>query len=164
MVKEKRYVFRHASSADLPMLGRWLRKPEVRQWWGDPDHELGLLTEDLSNPNMTMLVISYEDRPFGYLQHYNVRAWPMAYFAHLPEGARAIDMFIGEMDMLNGGHGSALLRQVAQDLHEADIPAIVIDPDPDNKRAVKAYEKAGFVIDRPIETEEGPALLMVFKG
>lgn len=146
------------------MLGAWLRKAEVREWWGDPDRELGLLREDLGNPQMTMLIAFYDDRPFGYLQHYDVRAWPMAYFAHLPEGARAVDMFIGETDMLSGGHGSSMLRHIAEELVEDGVPAIAIDPDPDNKRAVRAYEKAGFVIDGPIETDEGPALLMLFKG
>lgn len=146
------------------MLGAWLRKPEVRKWWGDPDHELGLLTEDLNNPNMTMLVVSFENRPFGYVQHYDVRAWPMTYFEHLPIGARAVDMFIGETDMLSGGHGSTILRQVAEGLIKDGVPTVAIDPAPDNKRAVRAYEKAGFVIDRPIETEEGPAFLMLYKA
>ena len=49
-------------------------------------------------------------------------------------------------------------------LRRDGVPAIAIDPAPDNRRAVRAYEKAGFVIDRPIETEEGPALLMLFEG
>lgn len=164
MVKETEYALRTATAEDLPLLGAWLRLPEVRRWWGDPDHELGLLREDLNNPAMTMLLAFHDGRPFGYLQHYDVRAWPPAYFAHLPEGARAVDMFIGETDMLGGGHGPALLRQVAVQLRRDGVPAIAIDPSPDNRRAVRAYEKAGFAIDRPIETEEGPALLMLFEG
>lgn len=162
MVNDNAYDFRPATAADLPLLGAWLRKPEVRRWWGDPDHELGLLREDLGNPAMTMLVVYCEGRPIGYMQHYDVRAWPMAYFAHLPQGAQAVDMFIGETDMLGGGHGSAMLRQLALELRTSGVPVVAIDPDPENVRAVKAYEKAGFVIDRPIETEEGPALLMLF--
>ena len=145
------------------MLGAWLREPAVRRWWGDPARELGLLREDLGDPRMTMLVVSCEGRAFAYVQHYDVRAWPMAYFDHLPEGARAVDMMIGEPDMLGGGHGPALLREIALTLKGEGAPAVVIDPDPDNKRAVRAYEKAGFVIERPIETDEGPALLMVFR-
>ena len=164
MVNAGPYALRAATKEDLPLLGAWLRRPAVRRWWGDPDRELGLLTEDLANPAMTMLVASHDGRPFGYLQHYDVRAWPMAYFAHLPQGARAVDMFIGETHMLGGGHGSALLRQVAMQLRRDGVPAIAIDPAPDNRRAVRAYEKAGFAIDRPIETEEGPALLMMFEG
>ena len=35
------------------------------------------------------------------------------------------------------------------------------DPDPDNARAIRAYEKAGFSKDRLIDTPDGVALLMV---
>ena len=164
MVNDDGYDFRPATAADLPLLGAWLRTPEVRRWWGDPDRELELLKEDLDNPAATMLIASHKGAPVGYLQHYDVRAWPLAYFAHLPEGARAVDMFIGETDMLGGGHGPALLRLLAGSLREAGVPAVAIDPAPENRRAVRAYEKAGFVIDRPIETDEGPALLMLFEG
>jgi aminoglycoside 6'-N-acetyltransferase len=38
---------------------------------------------------------------------------------------------------------------------------VVIDPDPTNARAIRAYEKAGFVKDRFVDTPDGPALLMV---
>ncbi len=41
---------------------------------------------------------------------------------------------------------------------------IVTDPDPANKRAIRAYEKAGFASDRLVDTPEGVALLMVREG
>jgi len=37
----------------------------------------------------------------------------------------------------------------------------VTDPDPDNPRAIRAYEKAGFVRERLVDTPDGVALLMV---
>ncbi len=41
------------------------------------------------------------------------------------------------------------------------IPRIVTDPDPDNARAVRAYDKAGFRSEHVVDTPDGPALLMV---
>ena len=38
---------------------------------------------------------------------------------------------------------------------------LVIDPDPANARAIRAYEKAGFRRGRVVDTPDGPALLMV---
>jgi aminoglycoside 6'-N-acetyltransferase len=38
---------------------------------------------------------------------------------------------------------------------------VVTDPDPDNIRASRAYEKAGFHKDRLVDTPDGRALLMV---
>jgi len=40
-------------------------------------------------------------------------------------------------------------------------PRVVVDPDPDNVRAIRAYEKAGFVRDRLVDTPDGISLLMV---
>jgi aminoglycoside 6'-N-acetyltransferase len=37
----------------------------------------------------------------------------------------------------------------------------VTDPDPDNSRAVRAYEKAGFVRQHLVDTPDGRAILMV---
>ncbi len=163
MVNAHDYAMRPATADDLPLLARWLRAPAVRRWWGDPERELRLLEEDLNDPAMTMLIASCDGRAIGYLQEYDVHAWPQACFAHLPPGTRAIDMFIGEADMLGAGHGSALLRRLALRLKTAGAPAVAIDPDPQNARAIRAYEKAGFVIDRPVETDEGAALLMLFR-
>ena len=42
------YRFRPFDRADLTTAERWLQTPEVVRWWGDPAHELTLLTEDLS--------------------------------------------------------------------------------------------------------------------
>jgi aminoglycoside 6'-N-acetyltransferase len=40
-------------------------------------------------------------------------------------------------------------------------PRVITDPDPANARAIRAYEKAGFVRDRMVDTPDGIALLMV---
>lgn len=172
-----RYTLRPASANDLPMLRRWLRTPEAMRWWGDPDAQYALLEEDLANPLMQMRIVSLGARsigrqavaqenlrPFAYVQDYDVGSWPQAHLAHLPRGTRAVDTFIGEPDMVGQGHGSAFLRLVAQQLIAAGAPCVVIDPDPDNGRALRAYAKAGFVEDRRVDTPEGPALLMTFRA
>jgi aminoglycoside 6'-N-acetyltransferase len=40
-------------------------------------------------------------------------------------------------------------------------PHVVIDADPANARAIRAYEKAGFCHDRIVDAPDGPTLLMV---
>ena len=81
-------------------------------------------------------------------------------FRPQPEGARGLDQFIGEADMLGRGHGSAFIRAFADRLLASGTPRVVIDPDPANKRAIRAYEKAGFRRERMVDTPDGPALLM----
>jgi aminoglycoside 6'-N-acetyltransferase len=54
-----------------------------------------------------------------------------------------------------------LIRAFADQLLASGTPRVVIDPDPTNARAIRAYEKAGFCRDRVVDTPDGPALLMV---
>jgi aminoglycoside 6'-N-acetyltransferase len=156
------YSFRPAVAGDLPMLGEWLRTPEVVRWWGDPDEQYALLEEDLASPLMAMRIVSFEGRPFAYAQHYDVWSWPQAHFAGLPKGSRAIDAFVGVPEMIGRGHGAAFLRLLAQHLRAEGAPAVAIDPDVTNLRAQRAYARAGFVGDTVVETGEGPAVLMEF--
>jgi aminoglycoside 6'-N-acetyltransferase len=158
------YRFRPATDDDLPMLRAWLRTPDVVQWWGDPDREAATLEEDLREPRMVMSIVSFAGRPFAYVQHYELEAWPQPHFAELPRGTRAVDAFIGEPDMLGCGHGAIFLRLLARQLMADGAPAVAIDPDVDNARARRAYARAGFCGDRIVQTDEGPAVLMLFSG
>ena len=58
-----------------------------------------------------------------------------------------VDLSIGEADNLSKGIGSAVLRRFVDKLKAEGHTAIIIDPDPNNTRAVRAYAKAGF---RPV--------------
>ena len=158
------YGFRPAAHDDLPMLRRWRESPEARRWWGDPDFEFALIEEDLGNPLMRMRIVSLDGRPFAYVQDHDIGAWPQDHLARLPAGTRALDTFIGEPDLVGLGHGSAFLRLVARQLVAEGAPCVVVDPDPDNRRARRAYAKAGFGAERLVQTPDGMAVLMVFRG
>jgi aminoglycoside 6'-N-acetyltransferase len=157
------YSFRPASAIDLPRLRRWLSAPEVVRWWGDPRDELELLRADLNEPRMTMRIVSFNGRPFAYAQDYEVHAWPQAHLMHLPRRSRAIDSFIGRPTMIGRGHGPAYLRLLAERLSAEGAPLVAIDPAIDNVRAWRAYGKAGFRMEGQVETEAGPAVLMIYE-
>jgi aminoglycoside 6'-N-acetyltransferase len=158
------YSFRPVTADDLPMLRGWLRTPDVARWWGDPEREAATLSEDIDEPRMIMRIVAFEGRPFAYVQHYQVDAWPQMHFAHLPAESRAVDAFIGEPDMLGRGHGSIFLRLLAEQLKAEGAPVVAIDPDVENLRARRAYGRAGFRCETVVETGEGPAVLMLFEG
>jgi aminoglycoside 6'-N-acetyltransferase len=123
--------------------------------------QYALVSEDLGHPAVDQFIVSIGDRPFAYLQCYDPSAWPDNGFGLHPDGTRGIDQFIGEPDMINRGHGSAFVLGFADRLIETGAPRVLTDPDPANKRAVRAYEKARFRADRLVDTPNGPALLMV---
>jgi len=154
------YEFHPLATAHLPMVRRWLAAPHVAQWWGDANEQFDLVSGDLDHPAMDQFIVVSGERLFGYLQCYDLTAWNVGFGAQ-PEGTRGIDQFIGEADMMDRGHGSAFIRTFIDDLLASGTPRVVTDPDPDNKRAVRAYEKAGFMPDRMVDTPDGLALLMV---
>jgi aminoglycoside 6'-N-acetyltransferase len=160
------YRFRPAAMADLPMLLRWREEPEVLRWWGVWQHAEAELGAQLADPAMAMWIVEHVEpgrppRAFAYAQDYDCHAWDPHPFSHLPPEARGIDQYIGEPDMLGRGHGSAFLRLQCERLFEEGAPAIGTDPHPDNARAIRAYEKAGFrIASGPVETPWGRAILM----
>lgn len=159
------YGFRDLSEADLPMVAKWLATPELVRWRGDPAEQLALVTEDLDNPLMDQKLVAYQAQDFAYVQHYPCHAWGAPHLDHFPVGTLAMDACIGVPEMLGHGHGAAFLRQRAAQLISGGAPAVVIDPSPDNIRAVRAYRAAGFIGDKIVPCEDGtPVIVMEFKG
>jgi aminoglycoside 6'-N-acetyltransferase len=153
------YVFRRVAEADLPLLRMWRARPHVTRWWGPPEAEPE--AETMTDPRIRMWIVEYEGRPFAYAQDYDVHGWSPHPFSHLPPGSRGIDQYIGEPDMLGRGHGQAFVRVHCDSLFAAGAPAIGTDPHPDNARARRAYEKAGFTSTGEARaTRWGVAVLM----
>ena len=148
------------TAAHLPMVKRWLETPHVAQWWRDPVQQFELVSGDLGHPEVAQFIIAADERPFAYLQCWRLTDWANC-LGPQPDGTRGLDQFIGDPDMIDRGHGSAFIREFAARLLSGGAPRIVMDPDPANARAIRAYEKAGFQRDRIIDTLDGPALLMV---
>ena len=155
------YHFRPVVPADLPLLRRWRDEPEVLPWWGVWEYPEAELAAHLADEAMALWIVEHRGRPFAFAQDYDCHAWDPHPFSYLPPGSRGVDLYIGEPDMLDRGHGSALLRQACDRLFASGVAAIGTDPNPDNIRAIRAYEKAGFVaVSGPVETRWGRAILM----
>ena len=156
---EGRYLIRPASESDLPLLSRWRSTSHVARWWGDAKAEPE--REKLQDERIAMWIAEYEHRPFAFIQDYAVKDWLPHHFDYLPSGSRGMDVYIGENDLLGLGHGSSLVRQHVDHLLSDGVPAVGIDPHPDNSAARRAFEKAGFrIASGPIETRWSRAILM----
>src|SRR6266436_3887008 len=154
------FAFHPMSALDLPLIRRWLALPHVREWWGDPSEQYALVSGDLDEPAMEQYIVAAAGAAVGYLQCYDLTEWNTG-FGPQPEGTRGIDLFIGELDMIGRGHGSALIRRFVDGRLRKGLARMVTDPDPANARAICAYEKAGFRGDRLVETPDGTVLLMM---
>jgi len=158
-----RYAFTRLTADELPLVHRWLAAPHVSEWWPDGGDEIAQVVAECDGEQAETVpyLVHLQDRPFAYLQCYEQAAWPENGLGGHPTGTRGIDQFIGEAHMVNRGHGSAFIRAFIDDLIAAGAPRVITDPDPANARAIRAYEKAGFVRDHEVDTPDGRALLMV---
>src|SRR5436305_7938503 len=154
------YQFRPMVTGDLPLVREWLAREHVREWWGDPNEQFGLVSGDMNEPAIDQYIVSLDAAPLGYLQCYRLTDWNIC-FGPQPEATRGIDQMIGEPDMIGRGHGSDFIRAFIEGMLATGTPRIVTDPDPNNARAIRAYEKAGFAKDKLVDTRDGAALLMV---
>ena len=154
------YRFRPVVAADLPMIGRWLERPHVAAWWDDEDDKLAEIRAAMAEPSTQPFVVELDGRPIGYLQSYDPHREEDHPYRDQPAGTLGIDQFIGEPELVGVGHGSRLIAAFVEGLFRHGAPRVVIDPDPANARAIRAYEKAGF---RPFDrrrTIYGDALMM----
>ena len=153
------YSFRALNVDDLNVLAQWLKSPDVAYWYPDPDY-IDDLEEHLDDDRVRQQIVSFRGTPFAYLQDYDVHGWEDHHLSFLPKGSRGLDTFIGSGEMLDQGHGTKFLHAAIQKLFNEGVPALGIDPDPLNKRAIKAYLNIGFAGDGEIQTEWGIVRIM----
>ncbi|TRW97486.1 acetyltransferase [Paracoccus sp. M683] len=151
------YGFRALTPDDLPMLADWLRAPEISRWWPDPAHQIAGIEKDLGEPAMSQLMVVATGWPIAFVQHYQAHRWKAPHFASLPAGTVAIDVFSAPDAM---GQGGAWLDALALHLLKT-APMLAVDPAPDNTRAIRAYEKAGFRGDLVAPNEHGEMLRLM---
>lgn len=154
------YSFRAVGPADRPLLRSWLATPHVREWWGEPEGELAEIYELIADHTITAFIVETALRPIGYIQCYMPAGEPGHPYADQPQGTYGIDQFIGEADCIGYGHGPAFIQAFCAILEQQGAAGFVTDPDPANRRAIRAYEKAGF---RPIDRrmiDDGEVVLM----
>ena len=157
---ENNYDFRPVTAKDLSMIGRWLREPHLAEWWGDPEKEIAEIRDHIGSVSVEPLIVELNGRPIAYLQSYDPHLEDDHPYADQPFGTLGIDLSIGPPELVGVGHGSAIVRQFVDELFEEGAPRVIIDPHPDNGRAIRAYEKVGF---RPIgrrQSDYGDVLLM----
>lgn len=161
MPPERRYDFRDVTEADLPMLAAWLAEPHLAEWWGDDaEASVAEIAEAIDSIETEPLIVELDGRPIAYLQSYDPHLEDGHPYRDQPFGTLGMDISIGPPDLVGKGHGTAIVRQFVDMLFEEGAPRVVIDPHPDNARAIRAYEKAGFRAFDKRTTVFGPALMM----
>ena len=158
------YTFRGVTNKDADLLKGWLSQPHMRQWWGEPEQELTDIFENLESVSVEPMIVEMNNKPIAYVQTYDPHLEDGHPYQDQPMGTIGIDISIGEESLVNKGHGAAILLSLIELLFEEGAPRLIIDPDPTNLAAIKAYEKAGFVAFDKRLSKYGPALLMALNN
>jgi aminoglycoside 6'-N-acetyltransferase len=122
---------------------RWLGRPHVSRWWGDPEAALDFIDDHASDLHA---IICADGTAVGYIcwQPIPAEEKVAAGLTGLPEQHIDIDLLIGEPDSLGRGIGSGALCLLVDRLVAQGVPSIGLAAAEDNSRALRAYEKAGF--------------------
>ena len=150
------FKFKLLTADDFPLMLGWLSKDHVKEWWNDADDTLEKVALHYGANDETERFILYEkdeekEIPIGYFQYY---------FAD--DDSIGIDQFIGEKDYLNRGIGTRAIKIFVEMIARRHRPArIILDPSPENKRAVRCYEKVGFKYYENRHTGDGSLAYMM---
>jgi RimJ/RimL family protein N-acetyltransferase len=139
---------------------RWLSENHVKEWWNDGDDTLEKVAFHYGklDAGVCRFILVEEkegvEKSIGYFQYY---------FAS--DNEIGIDQFIGEKDYLGKGVGEKAIRLFVELIMRKHTPtSIILDPSPENKRAVRCYEKVGFEHYETRKNENGePAYMMRLK-
>lgn len=163
-------TLRLMTEADLGMLHEWLHRPHIVEWWGGEEARPSLeeVRQDyspsvLAEAGVTPCIAMIGTDPIGYAQSYVAMGSGDGWWeAETDPGVRGIDQSLANAADLNKGLGTALVRALVGHLFsDPAVTRIQTDPSPDNHRAIRCYEKAGFVQHGVITTPDGPAMYMV---
>ncbi len=145
-------TFRPINVADIPTLHRWRNLPHVSQWWDPSNPSLQLANEEYRHylrpdSGVEAFITLIDGREMGYIQMWWVRSYPdYKPYAPVTDDMIGVDVFIGEPDFLHRGWGPRLMHRFLCEyvFSQAQVPAALIDPVPENAAAIRAYEKVGF--------------------
>lgn len=143
-------TLRSTTPADLELLRRWDRDPEVRGALIDADW--GWEKELHRNPPWRAWYIAEADgRPVGFIQIIDPENEESRYWGCMEAGHRAIDIWIGEPGARNKGYGARMMElAVERCFADPSVHTVLIDPLCSNVRAHRFYERLGFefVVER----------------
>ncbi len=141
---EKQIRLRKASLADLALLRHWDEQKHVLE--SDPNDDWNWEYELQREPSWReQLIAERRGRPIGFIQIIDPAREESHYWGDIPDGLRAIDIWIGELNDLGKGYGTEIMRlAINQCFEDPQVSAILLDPLESNTRAHRFYERLGF--------------------
>jgi aminoglycoside 6'-N-acetyltransferase len=150
--------YRRATEDDVPLLVAWHADPDVARYWDGETFTEDEMRGRLARPGVDMWIVEDDGVPVGHLQSWWEEGEPRR---------GGIDGFL--VPAARGrGIMPAVARQLARALLAQCWTEVTVDPYEWNERAIRGWEKAGFVeVSRghaPDGDHTAPWVLMRFSG
>lgn len=152
---------RRLETKDAELLIKWLSDPTVLKYYEGRDraHDIELVQEHFfeNRDEITQCIIQYQSVDIGYIQFYLINDEEVEKygFSEFSGKIYGMDQFIGEPSFWNRGIGTQLINETVRYLiDQKEAKKVVMDPQAWNTRALKVYEKCGFVKTKYLEKHE----------
>ncbi|CAG9621900.1 GNAT family N-acetyltransferase [Sutcliffiella rhizosphaerae] len=142
---------RNLEKRDAKLLLKWLTDSSVLQYYEGRDKVFDIESIQRKFFQRTDVIRRYivecQNQRIGYIQVYPINKHTSPFVEYFQEkDVVGMDQFIGESAYLNKGIGTQLLTSMVQYLTEKEgVGKILMDPMVTNARAVRCYEKSGFI-------------------
>jgi len=149
--KSGQLIVRMLEHRDKNLLVKWLSDNQVLQYYGgrnNPYNESMIEKKFYNDSNKTRCIIEYSKIPIGYIQFYTItkEEYEKYGLGNVQDAIFGTDQFIGETKYWGQGIGKALMELIINYLvMKKGAQKILLDPQTWNERAIKCYEKSGFI-------------------
>ncbi|OCT14485.1 GNAT family N-acetyltransferase [Paenibacillus pectinilyticus] len=149
--KNESITIRQLEASDKSLLVNWLNDPLVLTYYEGRDrpHDEELVEEHFYQVDGAMrCIVAYKDVPIGYIQFYELEEEERFEYGYAGNGEKIFgtDQFIGVPSYWNQGIGKQIVTtMLAYFMHVARADRVVMDPQQWNVRAIRCYERCGFV-------------------
>lgn len=161
LFREQGISIRTLEDKDAGLLEKWLSDPIVLEYYEGRDrpHNMDLVRKHFyeDREEITQCIIQYHSADIGYIQFYIIDDEEKEKYDYKDYEGKifGMDQFIGEAGLWNRGIGSLLIQETVKYLIEyKGANKILMDPQAWNTRAIRVYEKSGFVKKKYLEKHE----------
>ncbi len=161
LFQEHEISIRTLEPKDAELLVKWLSNPTVLEYYDGRDrpHDIELVKKQFyeNRDEIIQCIVLYRTTEIGYIQFYEIDDEEIEKYEYKEFKGKVygMDQFIGETVYWNQGIGSRLIKETVKYLiKHKDAKKIVMDPQAWNTRALRVYEKNGFIKKKYLEKHE----------
>lgn len=164
---------------DLEILHAWFQVPHVKKWYAKgmdfskKDIEAKYKSRIEGKDAVPSYIAYIDQHGVGFIQYYSlsdslpegVTDYKHELFNEFsPSDVAGIDLFIGDENYLGKGYGAKFLNSFLNKIIFPKFKIAVVDPNIENVRAIKVYERVGFTpfsIEKSVHYNEKIQLMIL---